>query len=223
MTAGTAPRVAISAAATVTTEALAASLRDHGLAVACAEPEVGRLTAAVAAVGRVDVVVMSLGALVVDACPAVPDLAQPVLVVGDERDEQLEQAVRLGAAGYVAWTQPVSAVAEAARRLAAGESLVPPGMLGGLLRRLIDRSRIADQAMVRLARLSGREREVLALLCDGCAHDDIARRLVVSPQTVRSHIARVLSKLEVRNRTEAVALIHDHGLRPALDAMEVPT
>lgn len=217
------PRVAVSAAAPVTTEALAASLRDHGVEVACVEPEVGRLRVALAAAGHVDVVVMSLRAALADESPPASELAPPVLVVGDDCDDQLEHAVRLGATGYVAWTQPISAVADAARRVAAGESLVPPGMLGGLLRRLIDRSRASDHAMVRLAALSGREREVLALLCDGCAHSDIAELLVVSPQTVRSHIARVLSKLEVRNRTEAVALIHDHGLRSALDAMEVPT
>lgn len=217
------PRVAVSAAAMVTTEALAASLRDHGIEVACAESDVNRLGAALAGAGPVDVVVMSLGAALAATSPPATQLGAPLVVVGDEHHDQLESAVRLGAAGYVAWTQPISAVAEAARRAAAGESLVPPGMLGGLLRRLIDRSRTADQAMVRLAGLSAREREVLALLCDGCVHDDIAERLVVSPQTVRSHVARVLAKLEVRNRTEAVALIHDHGLRPALDAMEVPT
>lgn len=216
-------RVAVSGATPLTTEALAASLRHNGVDVASAEPDPARLPAALTVAGPVDVVVMSLGAIVADDSPSLSALPAPVLAVGDDREDQLEQAVRLGAAGYVAWTQPITAVVEAVRRVAAGESLVPPGMLGGLLRRLIDRNRAADEAIVRLAQLSAREREVLALLCDGSDHETIAEHLVLSPQTVRSHIARTLSKLEVHSRAEAVALITDHGLRAALDAMEVPT
>lgn len=218
------PRVAVSAATPLTTEALVNGLSANGLDVACAEPDPGRLASRLAEAGKVDVVVMSVGAVLADHEDLdVRALAVPVLAVGDECEDQLEQAVRLGVAAYVAWSQPLGAVADAARRVVAGESVVPPGMLGSLLRRLIDRNRAAEEVMMRLARFSAREREVLALLCDGWGHQAIADQLVVSPQTVRSHVARVLAKLEVHNRAEAVALIHDHGLRPVLEAMEVPT
>lgn len=219
---GASPRLAVSAANRLTTEALVSGLRPLGLDVVCAEHDPGRLIPALRGAEPVDVVVMSVRAVLSDHHRGgVHHLGAPVLAVGDGSEEELEQTMRVGVAAYIAWSQPLVAMADAARRVAAGESLVPPGMLGGLLRRLIERSRFADEVLMRLTRLSSREREVLGLLCDGLGPAAIADRLVVSPQTVRSHTAAVLTKLEVHSRVEAVGLIHDHGLRPVLDAMEV--
>ncbi len=89
---------------------------------------------------------------------------------------------------------------------------MPRGMLGGLLRELIERRRRDEEVHARYRRLTGREREVLALLAAGDYVDRIARRLFISPQTVRSHVQRILDKLEVHSRAEAVALAIDHDL-----------
>ncbi len=201
--------------------ALAAGLAEHGLDVVAdgelSDPDARRRAA------HADVVVLSAGDLPDPA--AVPALADHVgaaaLVVGDTDADQLERAMRAGAAGFVDWERPLAQIAEAARTVARGETVVPPGMLGGLLQRLIERRRSADQALARLATLTARERQVLALLCDGHDVPAIARELVITPQTARSHLSHVLSRLEVHSRLEAVALVRDHDLRASLDAMEV--
>ena len=101
------------------------------------------------------------------------------------------------------------AVGQAALR---GEACVPRGMLGSLLRDLIERRRRDDEALARYRRLTGRERDVLRMLARGADVNDIAPALVLSPQTVRSHLQHVLDKLEVHSRAEAVAFVLEHDL-----------
>jgi two-component system nitrate/nitrite response regulator NarL len=85
-------------------------------------------------------------------------------------------------------------------------------MLGPLLSRLILRRREQDDALRRAGRLTRREREVLALLAEGGDNDAIAQRLVISPQTARTHIQNVLSKLGVHSRLEAAAFVIQNGI-----------
>jgi DNA-binding NarL/FixJ family response regulator len=85
-------------------------------------------------------------------------------------------------------------------------------MLGSLLRDLIQRRRHEDEAVELFSRLSKREKGVLALLAEGLDNDAIARELVISPHTARTHVQNVLRKLDVHSRMEAARLALDYNL-----------
>lgn len=129
-----------------------------------------------------------------------------VIVVSDEEDEAvLARAVEAGASGYLTKECPMTELIDATRAVHRGDTLIPSQLLGGLLARLIRRRREQDAAYQRIARLTRREREVLRLLATGADNDAIGQSLVISPQTARTHIQNVLSKLEVHSRLEAAA------------------
>lgn len=138
----------------------------------------------------------------------------PALLVLSSTSEHrvLVAALHVGAQGYLGKDADLDELLDAVRALLRGEASVPPRMLGGLLHDLIQRRRMAGAVHERFARLSRREREVLALLAGGQDHLAIARRLVISPQTARTHIQNVLGKLEVHSRLEAVSVAVEHGL-----------
>jgi DNA-binding NarL/FixJ family response regulator len=136
-----------------------------------------------------------------------------VLVLDDDEDEAtIVRAFEAGASGYLTRAWSLSALIEATHALGRGEILIPPGMLASLLSRLIHRRRDQDQLLRRLGTLTKREREVLALLSQGLDNAGIAARLVISPETVRTHIQNVITKLGVHSRLEAVALVNQNGL-----------
>ena len=132
-------------------------------------------------------------------------------------DDHLLHAVEAGVDGYTTGAGGLAGVAEAVRVTARGESIVPPAMLGPLLRRLIQRRRDAAEAGERLSALTRREREVFGLLVDGQDHDAIAATLVISPETARTHVQRILRKLDVHSRAEAVALAARSGMADQLE------
>jgi DNA-binding NarL/FixJ family response regulator len=136
-----------------------------------------------------------------------------VCVLATEEDEaMLVDAVEAGATGYLTKESPLAELIEAARALHAGETLIPKRLLGPLLSRLIQRRREQDDALRRASRLTRREREVLALLAEGADNDHIAQALVISPQTARTHIQNVLTKLGVHSRLEAAAFVVQNGI-----------
>ena len=140
------------------------------------------------------------------------------LVLDSGRDEDtLLRAIEAGADGYLSGASGLHGLADAVHALARGESVVPPSMLGPLLRRLIQRRRAASAAWSKLDRLTPREREVLGLLVDGLDDGRIAERLVISPETVRTHAQRILRKLEVHSRVEAIALVARFGATDRLE------
>ncbi len=141
----------------------------------------------------------------------VPD-CRVIVLSGEEDEDVLLEAVEAGAHGYLTKAVPLSDVMEASRAVHRGETVISPRLLGTLLPRLTHRRREQDEAMRRVARLTMREREVLTLLAAGGDNDSIAEALVISPQTVRTHIQNVLVKLEVHSRLEAAALAIQHGL-----------
>lgn len=141
------------------------------------------------------------------------DLPTRVLVVSEHADEDcLLATVEAGGDGYSEWSGGVAGLASDVRRLRDGESCIPPGMLGVLLRRLIQRGRQADLVVDRFSRLSRREREILALMVEGMDNQAIARALVISPHTARTHVQNVLGKLDVHSRVEAAAVAMEFGL-----------
>jgi DNA-binding NarL/FixJ family response regulator len=139
-----------------------------------------------------------------------------VIVSGNEDRRLLERALEVGARGFVTKSAPISELLGVMRAVERGETLIPSTMLGDLLRRLMLRRHEQDDAFRRISRLTRREREVLSLLVDGAGTEAIANELVISPQTARTHIQHILSKLGVHSRLEAAALVNEGGLRDGL-------
>jgi DNA-binding NarL/FixJ family response regulator len=136
-----------------------------------------------------------------------------VLVLsGVEEERTLIAAFEAGASGYLSKASPLVHLIQATRAIYNGETLVPPQMLGTLIDRLTRRRADQDEALRRASRLTRREKEVLALLAEGADNDAIAQALVISPQTARTHIQNVLSKLGVHSRLEAAAFVRQNGI-----------
>jgi len=135
-----------------------------------------------------------------------------VLVLGTDDDcGKLVEVLVAGANGYLIKDVPLSELIDAARAICNGDTLIPPKMLGPLLTELLHRRQRQDRASQRIARLTPREREVLALLAEGADNERIAKVLVISPQTARTHIQNILGKLSVHSRLEAAALVRQNG------------
>ena len=144
-----------------------------------------------------------------------------VVVTSAREDEAvLLDAMEAGATGYLSKSAPLVELIAATRAVHRGEALVPPMMLGALLQRLIRRRRERDQALRSLATLTRREREVLELLAQGADKDAIAQRLVISPETARTHLQNVLAKLGVHSRLEAAAFVIQNELFDELSAVK---
>jgi DNA-binding NarL/FixJ family response regulator len=144
-----------------------------------------------------------------------------VLILGPTDDyRRLIEALDSGASGFLTKEAPLAELIHAARVVARGETLIPPRMLGPLLTNLLRRKRDQDRAHDRIARLTRREREVLALLADGADNDDIGRALVISPQTARTHVQNILGKLSVHSRLEAAAYVTQNGILRELVAVD---
>jgi DNA-binding NarL/FixJ family response regulator len=136
-----------------------------------------------------------------------------VLVLTDAEDHaMLVDALEAGADGYLTNECMLSELIDAVRTVHRGEMLVPPRMLGPLVTSLIRHRREQDDAVRQLACLTRREREVLALLAKGVSKDAIAATLVISPQTARTHIQNVITKLGVHSRLEAAMFVTQNGI-----------
>ena len=140
-----------------------------------------------------------------------------VLVLGADEDyRSLIDVLDEGATGYLTKEAPLSELVDATRALHRGETVVPSQMLGPLISALLGRRKERDAAHHRISQLTRREREVLALLSEGADNDGIARALVISPQTARTHIQNILTKLSVHSRLEAAAFVAQNGVLPDL-------
>jgi DNA-binding NarL/FixJ family response regulator len=135
-----------------------------------------------------------------------------ILVLGVDADcGKLVELLVAGANGYLIKDVPLSELIHATRAICSGDTLIPPKMLGPLLTELLRRRKRQDRASQRISRLTPREREVLALLAEGADNERIAKVLVISPQTARTHIQNILGKLSVHSRLEAAALVTQNG------------
>jgi DNA-binding NarL/FixJ family response regulator len=144
-----------------------------------------------------------------------------VLILSDRSDEStLAMAMEFGASGFMTKGSPIAELLDAVHALHHGDTLVPPRMLGSLLERLIHRRKEQDEALRKLARLTRRERQVLGLLAAGADNDRIAQALVISPETARTHVQHVLSKLEMHSRLAVAAFVVTNGLVDELTLVE---
>jgi DNA-binding NarL/FixJ family response regulator len=126
-------------------------------------------------------------------------------------DEYVYAAVRAGASGFLLKDVRPGDLVEAIRLVANGSALLGPGVTRRLLERFADEDASGDAAEA-VARLTEREREILRLLASGLSNAELARQLVVSETTVKTHVSNVLRKLGVRDRVQAVIVAYDAGL-----------
>ncbi|TMK59815.1 MAG: response regulator transcription factor [Actinobacteria bacterium] len=135
-----------------------------------------------------------------------------ILVLSEQDDEaELLCALEAGANAYLTKASALTDLIAATRSIHEGGTVVPPLMLGGLLSRLIRRREEQDDAIRRLARLTRREREVVALLAEGADNDAIAQSLVISPQTARTHLQNAIDKLGLHSRLEAAMFANQNS------------
>jgi DNA-binding NarL/FixJ family response regulator len=136
--------------------------------------------------------------------------AKVVVLTTFDLDEHVYAALAAGASGFLLKDAPATQLVHAIRVAAAGDALLAPSVTRRLIERFAD-----DHAPGRPqlpADLTPRETEVLSLLAEGLSNAEIAERLVVGDATVKTHVARVLAKLGVRDRVQAVVLAYRSGL-----------
>ena len=171
-----------------------------------------------------DVAILDIGLPVMNGCRTAAHIRERVpnchaLVLGTNEDyRSLIEVLESGASGYLTKEAPLAELIDATRAIHRGDTLVPPRMLGPLLAGLLRRKKEQDFAHSRISNLTRREREVLALLSEGADNEGIARALVISPQTARTHIQNILSKLSVHSRLEAAAFVAQNGILAELAA-----
>jgi DNA-binding NarL/FixJ family response regulator len=128
-----------------------------------------------------------------------------------ETDEHVAQALRAGASGFLGKDVSADALLAGIRTVAAGDALLSPAATRALITRFLATPE-PGTTPDRLAVLTAREREVMALAAEGRSNAEIADRLVVSPLTVRTHIQRAMTKLHARDRAQLVVIAYQTGL-----------
>lgn len=170
-----------------------------------------------------DVVVMDIRMPIMDGVEATrrllagtgPDGAPPprVLVLTTfDTDEDAFAALNAGASGFLLKNVPPEEMLDAIRVVASGDSVVAPRVTRRLLDRFAGQLAAAPAPDRRLASLTGREREVLLLVAEGLSNTEIGTRLFVAEATVKTHVGRILTKLDLRDRVQAVVLAYETGL-----------
>ncbi len=145
---------------------------------------------------------------------ALPDPPQVAVLTTFHVDEYVYAALAAGAAGFLLKDTPPREIAAAVRAVADGTATLSPAVTATLISSYVDRRAAPRRAraLQRVAALSDREREVLALLGSGESNAELARRLFVSEATVKTYVSRLLTKLDLANRTQAAILAHEAGL-----------
>lgn len=134
-----------------------------------------------------------------------------VMLTTFELDEYVFEAIRSGASGFLVKDTEPDELVRAVRAVVEGDALLSPGVTRRLIAEFAARSK-APAAAGTLARLTEREREVMALVGIGLSNEEIARRLVVSPLTAKTHVSRTMVKLGARDRAQLVVLAYESGL-----------
>ncbi|MBF6049536.1 response regulator [Streptomyces sp. NRRL B-1677] len=131
-----------------------------------------------------------------------------VVITTFENDGYVTAALSAGASGFVLKRLPVRQIAEAVRVVATGEAILFPAAL----RRMVAARPLGSAEALPRTELTGREEEVLRLMATGLSNPEIAQSLMVSLETVKTHVGNVLTKLGAQNRTHAVVIAYESGL-----------
>jgi DNA-binding NarL/FixJ family response regulator len=127
-------------------------------------------------------------------------------------DEYVYEAMKAGASGFILKNVPPTKLVDAVRTVADGDALLAPAITRRMIERFVQRAPTGTGRPTALATLTERELGVLRLIARGLSNAEIARSLFLSEATVKSHVNRVLSKLDLRDRTQATVLAYETGL-----------
>jgi DNA-binding NarL/FixJ family response regulator len=181
---------------------------------------------------RADVVLMDIRMPGVDGLEATrriaadDDLAgvKVIILTTFESDEYVYQALRVGASGFLVKDTDPEDLIRAVRVVAGGDALLSPSVTRRLITTLAAQYTAASLAghhlpgqassahAKHLSRLTEREREVLVLVAEGLSNEELARRLFLSPLTTKTHVSRIMTKLEARDRAQLVVIAYESGL-----------
>jgi DNA-binding NarL/FixJ family response regulator len=169
---------------------------------------------------RPDVVVMDIRMPVLDgieatrllAGPGVPDPVKTLVVTTFNLDEYVYRALRAGASGFLLKDATPAQLIAGVRTVAAGEALLAPEVTRRLIGRYAARVRPAAAPPGAAPQLAPRELEVLRLIATGQSNAEIAATLVISAETVKTYVSRILTKLDLRDRVQAVVYAYRNGL-----------
>jgi DNA-binding NarL/FixJ family response regulator len=179
---------------------------------------------AMALAGRAqpDVMLLDVGLPGVEHCDGIvrvvshPFLVEVAVIImtPSVTDERVFAALKAGAVGVLARDAEPDELRYAVRMLARGHAVIPVVVVDRLIDELPGRVWEQAPAAERLRELTGREREVVALVGKGLTNDEIAKHLVMSPATAKTHVCRAMTKLRARHRAELVVLAYETGLAP---------
>ena len=172
---------------------------------------------------RPDIALMDLRMPALDGIAAIRELTQDpqlsatryLVLTTFDHDELITGAIRAGASGYLLKDTTPEQLRQAVRDTAAGNAPLSPTIVKHLIAGLGDQLPAPADTSERLADLTEREREVLTYVARGLRNDEIARKLVISPETVRTHVGRIMAKLQARDRAGLVVIAYEtHLVRP---------
>jgi len=180
----------------------------------------GRQAVELAASLAPDVVVMDVRMPVMDGIEATRQIisgpgagATRVLILTTfDLDEYVFEALRAGASGFALKSRPLEELLSAIRTVAAGEALLAPSVTRRLIAHFTAGTRVPSRVPRGLDELTEREREVLCLVAQGLSNAELAQTLRVSLPTAKTHVSRILTKLDARDRTQLVILAYQSGI-----------
>jgi DNA-binding NarL/FixJ family response regulator len=169
---------------------------------------------------RPDVVLMDIRMPVLDGIGATRQIAamrgleqtRVLILTTYDTDAYVFEALEAGASGFLLKDSGPAELLHGIRVVAAGEALLAPSITRRLIAQVTAARTVHEAAEERLAVLTQREREVLALVGEGLSNSEIAERLVLSPATARTHVSRAMGKLGARDRAQLVVIAYQTGL-----------
>lgn len=148
---------------------------------------------------------------------AVAPLPKVLILTTFDLDDHVYAALRAGASGFLLKDASAGELAEAVRVVAAGDALISPSITRRLIEEFARLGGPRAPTRARLDHLTERETEVLSLVAQGLSNTEIAGHLVIAEETVKTHVGRVLSKLALRDRAQAIVFAYESGLVRAGD------